>query len=245
MSIADKLTQIAENQQRVYDAGFTAGQAQGGGGDSYRDTFWDTFQQNGSRTDYQQAFRGAWWTDEIFKPKYDIVPVGNCSNIFENSGITDLKGICEEHGIAFDFSQVTYTSAPFNNSKITRLPTYDVSSIPNCQYILRSATSLVWVDSIVLSEDGTQTFGSGAGNHAFLYANKITHCPIVGKIGTNIWFNGQNLLDDETIQSIIDALVDLTGATAQTLTLHATTRAKLTSAQVEAIQAKNWNLIPA
>ena len=32
MSIAEKLTTIAENQQKVYDAGFTAGQAQGGGG---------------------------------------------------------------------------------------------------------------------------------------------------------------------------------------------------------------------
>ncbi len=34
-NIAEKLTTIAENQQRVYDAGFTAGQAQGGGGSDY------------------------------------------------------------------------------------------------------------------------------------------------------------------------------------------------------------------
>ena len=31
MSIAEKLTQIAENEQKVYDAGFAAGQAQGVG----------------------------------------------------------------------------------------------------------------------------------------------------------------------------------------------------------------------
>ena len=33
MSIAEKLTTIAENQQKVYDAGFVAGQAEGGGVD--------------------------------------------------------------------------------------------------------------------------------------------------------------------------------------------------------------------
>ena len=32
MSIAQKLSTIAENQQRVYDAGFAAGAAEGGGG---------------------------------------------------------------------------------------------------------------------------------------------------------------------------------------------------------------------
>lgn len=237
----------------VYDAGFEAGKAEGGGG-SYEegfeagkqvehDSFWDTFQQNGSRTDYQNAFRGAWWTDANFKPKYDIAPTGNCGQIFESSGITDLKGICEAQGITFDFSQVTYTASPLNNSKITRMPTYNVSSIPNLQYICRSASNLVWIDKIVLSEDGTQTFGTGTGNHAFLYASKLSHCPFEGTIGTSIWFNGNNLLDDETIQSIIDCLADLSGQTAQTLTFHATVGAKLTNAQKATIATKNWTLV--
>lgn len=69
MSIAEKLTQIAENQQRVYDAGFTAGQEQGGG-DSHYDTFWDAYQENGNRIDYDRAFGGIGWTAETFKPKY-------------------------------------------------------------------------------------------------------------------------------------------------------------------------------
>ena len=32
MSIAEKLAQIAENEQRVYDAGYEKGKAEGGGG---------------------------------------------------------------------------------------------------------------------------------------------------------------------------------------------------------------------
>ena len=50
-------------------------------------------------------------------------------------------------------------------------------------------------------------------------------------------------LSDATIQSIIDGLADLTGATAQTLTFHATVGNKLTEAQKATITAKNWTLV--
>ncbi len=46
-----------------------------------------------------------------------------------------------------------------------------------------------------------------------------------------------------SVQSIIDGLADLTGQTAQTLTIHATVGAKLTQAQKDAITAKNWTLV--
>lgn len=214
-----------------------------GGGDNYYDTFWDAFQQNGTRTNYDNGFFGAWWTDEIFKPKYDIVPVGNCSQFFASSGITDVKGICERQGITLDLSRVTYSSNLLNNAKVTRMPVCDISNIPSVQAIFNSAKELVWVDAIVLNENGTQTFGSGAGYNWMLYAAKLAHCPIEGKIGTNVWFNSSSALDDETVQSIIDALADLTGSTAQTLTLHPTVGAKLTQTQKDAIAAKNWTLV--
>lgn len=51
------------------------------------------------------------------------------------------------------------------------------------------------------------------------------------------------LLSTETIQSIIDGLADLTGGTAQTLTLHATVGSKLTDEQKATITAKNWELV--
>lgn len=259
MSIADKLTTIAENEQKVYQAGYDKGLASGGGGgydEGYDvgvedgkkaeyDTFWDSFQQNGTRTDYNdgRGFYGAWWTDENFKPKYDIVPVGNCSQLFSYSNITDVKGICEKQGITLDLSQVTYSSNALYNSKVTRMPVCDISNIPNLASFFNSAKELVWVDSVVLNENGTQAFGNGTGYNWMLYAGKLVHCPIEGKIGTNVWFNSQGALDDETIQSIIDALMDLSGGTAQTLTFHTTVGAKLTQAQKDAISAKNWTLV--
>lgn len=48
------------------------------------------------------------------------------------------------------------------------------------------------------------------------------------------------LLSDETIQSIINGLA--TVETAQTLTLHADVKAKLTETQLTAITSKNWTL---
>jgi hypothetical protein len=48
------------------------------------------------------------------------------------------------------------------------------------------------------------------------------------------------VLSDESIQSIIDGLA--TVETAQTLTLHADVKAKLTQTQLDTITNKNWNL---
>ena len=54
---------LAEKQQQVYDAGVAEGRAQGGyteGFDAGRqaeyDAFWDTYQLNGTRTEYRSAF---------------------------------------------------------------------------------------------------------------------------------------------------------------------------------------------
>ena len=63
-----------------------------------------------------------------------------------------------------------------------------------------------------------------------------------GVIKYNLSFAESPNLTTETIQSIIDGLADLTGGTAQTLTLHADVGAKLTDAQKAAASAKNWTL---
>ena len=62
-------------------------------------------------------------------------------------------------------------------------------------------------------------------------------------IKLNITFRQSAKLTTESVQSIIDGLVDLTGSTAQTLTLHATVGGKLTDEQKATITAKNWTLV--
>lgn len=65
---------------------------------------------------------------------------------------------------------------------------------------------------------------------------------VPGTIKASVVFSYSSALTDESIQSIVDGLADLTGGTAQTLTLHATVGAKLTDAQKTAISAKNWTV---
>ena len=84
MSIAEKLQTIAANEQKVYEAGKQA---------EY-DTFWDTFQVNGNRINYQLAFSSV-WNDEIYNPKYPIncttTNVYAATSMFAGSLITDTK----------------------------------------------------------------------------------------------------------------------------------------------------------
>ena len=73
--------------------------------------------------------------------------------------------------------------------------------------------------------------------------NLVTFTPKANTIKFSISFSNSSKLSDLSIQSIIDGLVDLTGGTAQTLTLHANVGAKLSDEQKATITAKNWTLV--
>ena len=93
MSIAEKLTTIADNLQRVYEAGELVGFKNGK--QAEYDAFWDTFQDYGNRRAYYQAFQ-KYWTDETYNPKYPIITDdGGNTNAYDifayNSNITDTK----------------------------------------------------------------------------------------------------------------------------------------------------------
>ena len=87
MNIAEKLTVVAENQPRVYDAGKKA---------EY-DAFWDVFQKNGDTAGvpYNFAFSYGKFTDDNYNPKYPLyIKQGSSTadNMFYNSpSITDIK----------------------------------------------------------------------------------------------------------------------------------------------------------
>ena len=84
MSIADKLTTVAENMPQVYEAGQKA---------EY-DKFWEVFQDGDKIQNYYYAFAVGRFNDTTYNPKYPI----RCSsgttpgrNMFYNSQITDTK----------------------------------------------------------------------------------------------------------------------------------------------------------
>ena len=79
MSVADKLTTIAENEQKVFEAGKTK---------EWND-FWDIYQDFGNRRSYSNTFFN-WWGN-IYKPKYPIIVGQNYSsqNCYAHSGVVD------------------------------------------------------------------------------------------------------------------------------------------------------------
>ena len=66
---------------------------------------------------------------------------------------------------------------------------------------------------------------------------------VANSIKVKMSFANSPDLSAETTQSIIDGLADLTGGTAQTLTVHKTVGEKLTDEQKATITAKNWTLV--
>ena len=76
--------------------------------------FWDAYQQNGDTRDCDNMFSGRGWTNETFKPKYDIIAQGTYM-IFRKTGIVDLGEALKACGkkIVIDNTALQYT---FNNT---------------------------------------------------------------------------------------------------------------------------------
>ena len=239
MSIADKLTQIAENEQKVYDAGYAAGQAAGGGGydEGYADgkqaeydRFWDTYGGNGS-----YAYAGRAWTDEVFKPNKDIV-VSSAANMFIDSGIQKLKQILQDQDVVLDVSNSTSNYNFARSSRITHFPFIDFRNCSDLNNAWNGCTQMVEL-SLAIKE-------KAKCSAPFTNCPMLTDLTIVsGTFGTSVSFAQSPLLSDASIQSIIDHLADLTGGTAQTLTFHTDVLLRLTDEQIATILAKNWTLV--
>lgn len=165
MSIAEKLQTIAENEQRVYDAGFAAGQNAGSGYDegfeagkqAEYDRYWDAYQQNGVVKSYQYSFAGNGWNDETFKPKYDIVLGSGYGggSVFHQSHIKNIAEALEKQGVRLDTSRCNVFSSMFNTAKTVRVPELDFRNAygypTSAQYVFSQATNLVTIDKLIIS----------------------------------------------------------------------------------------------
>lgn len=216
MSIAEKLTTIAENQQKVYDAGYAAGSsldydtvyAEGyaqGKSDEYN-SFWDTYQENGTRTDYQYAFAYGGWRNANFNPKYPLVNISSAASMFARCRLTRID-------VPLDFSGCT-----------------------NCSFLFNNAQSLGTISSITFDEACTN------GSNMFASCKALTNITVHGTINFDVGMGGCTKLSADSVQSIIDALADLTGQAQKTVTFASAVSGALTSEQKDAISAKNWKL---
>ena len=192
MSIADKLTTVAENVSKVYNAGYEKGKAEGGGDVTDRydegfadgkkaeyDEFWDDFQDNGNRNNYYYTFTqnttARSWTDKTYNPKYPIICVGQqgASNMFSyNVDITDTK-------------------VPIRIEGSTNMAFYSAKN-------LRTIRTLTFVESTTITNN---TFGS---------CTELVDIEFDGVIANNLNLSWSTKLNAKSIVSAVEHLSSTT-----------------------------------
>ena len=216
-----------------YMEGYTQGHEEGI--QAEYDRFWDAFQENGNRTDYEYAFVGVAWTDEIFKPKYNITPT-KAPFAFTSSKISNIKNALERAGVTLDTSNCTNMNRIFYGSATTVLPKIDFRAYHAIDNAFTICSQLVEV-SIVVDETVSYT-------DAFFSCSALENLTIEGTIGQN-GFNvsWSTKLTHESLMSIINALQDKTSAGGTwSITLGTANLAKLTDAEKAIATQKGWTL---
>ncbi len=206
--LKDKILQAKADLDSVYEAGKKAG--------SEDESFWDEYQSNGSRVNYQYGFAGYGWNDKTFRPKYDIKPT-TAPYIFGMSGITNLKKILDDQGVILDFSECTGMTHAFQNTQITHIGVIDTQNLSNLNYFAAGA-KLEYIEKLILKSNGSQTFTS---EYSFNNCNHLEHLIVEGMIGKDGFdIHWSTKLDADSLASIINCLSATT--TGLTVTLPTT-----------------------
>ena len=150
MSVAKKLTTVAQNMSKVYAAGKEAGVQ------SEYDRFWDAFQNYGKRTNYQYGFAGRGWTDDTFAPKYPIAFTStNANYALMNSRVEQSPYL-----LALDFSGCVSAIRIFAESTVEELGVLDFSNViagwNGLQQTFCACYSLRKIEKLILPKKSAQ-----------------------------------------------------------------------------------------
>ena len=201
VSDGTKTAELAEKVGEVYNSGRKA----------ENEAFWDAYQQNGNRTEYNYAFANYLWTKETFRPKYNIAPtVANYMFQFNAIG-GDLVEILEDLGIVLDFSNTTGMTNVFAGSKFTRIGEIDTRSISGLTSCFANATLLETIDKLKVRE--ALRFAT-----TFAGCTNLKNLTIEGTIAQNGFdVSSCTKLSKASIESIINALSTTTNDLTVTL----------------------------
>lgn len=164
------------------------------------DRFWDSCQDNGSRTEYSYAFSGLGWTDTTFKPKYDIRPKV-ATGLFQTAKIADLAEALDRAGVVLDLSNVGSAASLFRSPFIIRVPFFVAPTSSTATHVFYTNTALHTIEGIKCSETTVYTSW-------FTNCTSLTRCIFSGVIANDL--NTQWCpFDDETLISLVEALRNL------------------------------------
>ena len=229
--IVGLLEEATENVERVYNSGYTVGHREGyragydGGYDSGQhdgyddgrrdecDAFWQSYQQNGKRTEYSNSFGGIGWNNDNFKPRFDL-KVLNGYMMFRDSAIEGHLGeILALYGLVLDVSGIYSSAYMFSFCKFSGLPAMDLSNVEVGANMFGS-TSIVTIDKLIFSSKTT------FHNDAFANIAGLMHLTVEGDIANNVNFAKGTKLTRDSITSIVGHLNS--GVDGKTLMLSAT-----------------------
>ena len=215
------------DEEPIREAGIAFGVTQGR--EREYSTFWDAYQDNGNRTDYERAFWGKGWTAANYHPKYDLAPT-NAAYMYQYSNI--------EGRVEVDTSQCTAMDAMFGMAKkITTISTIDTRNISALAGVFGYMDKLENIDMLILKDDGSQTFTQSCFSGDF----KLKEIRIQGKIGETLYMRCQ-ALSKGSITSIFKALSD--DVSGKTLHLSQWVKDDLTEAEWSALTGakQNWTI---
>lgn len=228
MSTADKLVMIAENVEKVYNAGFEAGKAEGNGLPAEFE--W------AKHTINKPLFNDDSWATEntvIYMPN-----VSNISEIFYNKNLTNIKILTVKTDVPV--TNANYFLTAQNNVSYAFLEKLilecDFSQCDNFSQFLKFQRKLVSIEGQPLNLSSAVSFN-------FSYLEALESFRVEREtIKVDFYVAASSNLDSDTIQSIVDGLADMTGGDAKTLILHSTVKGKLTETQLATITGKNWTV---
>ena len=224
-----------------YDDGYAKGEADGyekGHTDGVADGMEQGFEEGVLSVPFYYAQRlNATFQDAVFPENYECVirlqkPSYYALSFYNAKNLKSVKMIADDtegttnldqfvRNTTAEFVDFTEYSRKVTSARWMALNATELKSIYGAMDWTECAECTLWLNSASKLED-------------------VEFVP--GTIKISIPFNQNPNLTDASIQSIIDGLADLTGATAQTVTFHKNVGDKLTDAQKTAISAKNWTL---
>lgn len=233
MTVAEKLTKIAENEPKVYEAGKQ----------DYYDKFWDALQFNGKREYYDFIFMYSNWTTETLKPKYTVKPI-KASYMFDKNKVPNL----DLSDPIYDFSNCIYYSQWLNNSLVVKVPKIDVSKVSlGCYHMFNNATKLETIVELALPATA-MTYGQATRN-TFQNCTSLKNITITGTIAnTGFDLHWSTNLTIESLTSILTALSKNSSVAAgKSITLPSAAQAKINAdttakAQYDSAIAAGWTI---
>lgn len=202
IEIAQSATEIGQRANELYDKGIEQGKQ------VEYDAFWDSFQQNGNRTQYEYAFYVG-WDDNNFKPKYDICPINASSMIRNNTIKNGLKNMAER-GLTIDLSNAEYCSYAFYNCQLIEEIPFNISlenMTGNPSKMFDNCYKLHTIKKIIFPS--YENYKMTNTSDMFNYVPKLTNLTVEGDICTSINLSYCPNLTAESAKNIIEHLKDL------------------------------------